>query len=271
MNVFLLTLLSLLFPLSAMADAGTSGFARALEAEGELASARLEWQRLARQVDPQAPLREEALYRVAALSALQGNTRQALQDFERFGAAFPASGRIPDALYHMMVLGDRLKPNGGAPFAERLQQLFPRHPLAAEAAWYGLWQQAQATGRLPDHAQGPRSDALRQHLADMGMRPTSKAVLAAVLGLVPGLGHLVTGDWRTALMSLLMCALIGGAFYSSLRLRAWGLAVFFGFALLTVYAGSVTSAYSAAYRGGFERLHAAMNGWTDLKPQGPAL
>ncbi|MBI1363301.1 MAG: hypothetical protein GC134_04900 [Proteobacteria bacterium] len=271
MKTLFLTLLSFVLALSAHADMGTSSFARALEDEGDLAGARLEWKRMAHEVDPQSPLREEALFRVAVLAAAQGMPQQALQDFERFGAIFPSSNRIPEAMYRMMVLGDTLKPNGGKPFADRLQQLYPRDFYTAEAAWYGLWQQAYQTGALPDQAKGPKTDALRKKLSDMGMRPMSRAIVAAFMGVVPGAGHLLTGDWRTALMSLLMCALLGGAFYNTLRLRAWGLAIFFGFVFLTVYAGSITSAYSSTLRNGHEAIRTAMDSWSDLKPKEPGL
>lgn len=261
----------LLTPLAAEADLGTSSFARSLEQEGDYAAARLEWKRLAHNVAPNSPLREEALFRSAVLAAHLDMPAQALQDFERFGSLFGGSTRIPDALYRMMWLADAQQTNGSKPFADRLAQLYPRHPLTAEAAWYGIWQQTARTGNVPPSAKGPKTSTLQKRLAELGAAPTGKSILAAVLGIIPGAGHLVVGDWRTALMSLLMCSLMGAAFYSCLRLKAWGLSAFFGFVFLTVYIGSITSAYSSTLRHEHEKIRTAMAGWADLAPQRPNL
>ena len=235
-------------------------FARSLEATGDVSSALLEWRRLAY---TRPDVAEEAQLKVATLLAQQGRADDALTAFEAFGAGFPASPHIPVALATMARLADSVRPNGGAPFRERLDTLFPTHEATREAHWAAHWD-ALAQGR-PIPSTDPRAPLLADRLAQAA--PGVPAAAAAAANLVPGLGHLLLGDWRTALTAFVLVGLLAWATASVARAHLWGLAELLGFVTLTTYAGGVFSAYSLALREAREARLATLTRATDLAPK----
>lgn len=248
----------------------TAAFAQHLEAEGHLTEALLEWRRLAYAASDKAT-QAQALYAVARTLFTLERYEESLQAFERFGAVFGAtqtSSLQALSLYYMTVAAEHLRPAAENPFLQRLQQQYADEPHTANAAYWVAWQRALKTGEVPagisaDSRLNELKNRLDSLYASIELEP-ERAALAAIM---PGMGHLMAGDTRTAMMALLVNLLFLWGLVHALRRRDWAYAVVFVLILGVTYPGSIFSAYSLAQRDVYEARHHAMQQvWLDLKP-----
>ena len=96
--------------------------------------------------------------------------------------------------------------------------------------------------------------------------PSKSPVLAGVLGLVPGLGHLYLGDPGTAVSALVWNGVFGWALYEAVAAKSWSLAVVLGMFEAMWYGGSIVGSISGAHR--FNR-DARVNAMEELEKIAP--
>ncbi len=126
--------------------------------------------------------------------------------------------------------------------------------------------QDAAAARAFEAARGPGAvgqgaTRLVAVLPQLAHLPSKSPVLAGLLGVVPGLGHLYLGDPATALSAFVWNGVFGWALYDAVRARSWSLAVVLALFESMWYGGSIVGAISGAHR--FNR-DARLNAMEDL-------
>ena len=91
--------------------------------------------------------------------------------------------------------------------------------------------------------------------------------VGGLLGLVPGLGYAYSGEWGSALRSIVLNGLFGWAMYECADHDEWGLFAVTTFFELTWYTGSIYGGVDAAHRYNRERLEDAAR---DIRGDAPA-
>lgn len=198
----------------------------------------------------------KAWWHVGMLHLEQKEYEKALLALQDFGQEAADKDKIDEAMYWMAYAS--LKQNRSADaqvYLERLQS--QKSPWGAKLKDLIAWEKAKK-GDTPTG-----SEQLDARLAKV--RDFSPYV-AAVLNFIPGAGYLYLTDWRTALMSFFLVMLMVWGVYFTLKQKAWGATVVFGFVLSSIYMGQIFGAYSLAKRENLELKQAAMSVWHDLKP-----
>lgn len=113
-----------------------------------------------------------------------------------------------------------------------------------------------------DGAVGQGAGRLLRVLPQLEQLPSRSPTVAAVLGLVPGLGHLYIGEVGTAASALAWNGLFGWALYDAVREKRWSFAVVLGMFESMWYGGSIVGAMGGAHR--FNR-DARVNALEDLE------
>lgn len=242
-------------------------FVRKLEKSGEYESAILEWQRVYHNTSNKH-LRQQALWRVARLEEMLGNKEKAYHAYENYGAAFPKSTYIPEALYRMGMLAEAEQNGGSKDFRMRLEINFPDNTWRDALDYAYAWKQAQ-NGRYIPESDNEKITELRTRLQELQVKNTYTILGSTSFSMVPGLGHFFLKDWRTGLMAFVLNSLFFWALVHALRKRDWPYALVFGLVFGILYTGTFFSARSLAEREMMEERLNAMNSWQHLHPKEP--
>jgi len=109
-------------------------------------------------------------------------------------------------------------------------------------------------------AAGPGDlDAAREALARYGDGRDKKPWLGGVLGMVPGLGYVYSGEYANALRSLILNGLFMWGMVETADEDQWGVFAVLTFAEFTWYSGSIYGGIDAAHRHNRRRLDRAVN------------
>lgn len=241
-------------------------FARKLEKMGNLNGAITEWQRAA-YLSSDPVVQEQAAFKVAQLHRQQGSYDKALDAYQSFGAQFPQSVKIPQALYELSVMTLGRDPALSKAFTQRLQKNYPNTQWSTAATYQQAWQQAQQ-GHPLLNVQSEQGKQLAKRLNELPQINKQRAVLFSI---IPGAGHAFLGDTQTAAMAFGFNILFLAAFVYALRQRHYPYAVVWGLIFAILYSGTFFSTRSLAEREIKEARLAAMDSWEDLKPSKPQL
>lgn len=113
------------------------------------------------------------------------------------------------------------------------------------------------------------TDAARAALDEYAQGSDKSLIVGGLLGLVPGLGYAYSGEYASAVRSLLMNALCIWGIVEFAEREQWAGVAVVGFAGLTFYSGSVYGGVDAAYRYNQRRLKRAtlaIEGRTRFEP-----
>jgi len=256
--------------LGALAVAENTGvadptFPDQLEDRGELYNAALEWQRLAH--SSIGAERALALFRLGRVYQRLEEHQLALRTFEQFGLEFAQSPLIPEALYWMSRSAAATDEAAAYELAQRAVQLFPQDEWTQALTYRLAWDAALAGQMLPAGA-GEQLAELRDFMHQQG-NGKLRAWFAGGLSVVPGLGHLSLGDWRTALTALLINGLFLWALVYALHQRHWPYAAVFGLVVAILWSGTIFSAHSLALREAREARLLALAQASELHPKIP--
>jgi hypothetical protein len=204
-----------------------TGYPAWLEQQGNLPAALMAWQKLA--YDTSGAERGWALLQVAHLQTqlqqfpLAAQTLSNLRNDAQLNAF--TTPRTAELVYRQLWV---------TPLAEQgpLQatvQTLPAGPWRDATLLLQAWQRVQAGGRVPatPQATSPLPEWLvtvPQTLQRMTTLAEQNAMLAAMLSVLPGLGHLWLQAWVAGALSLLAWALFGWAFMSACRHRHYAYA-----------------------------------------------
>jgi hypothetical protein len=274
-------LFSTLWKTAAMAAALTAGAVRAeapgrlaleLAGEGRREAAAIEFRRLALAAgDAETAGR---WYWLAAQEYAQGRDWEAsnrmldrAEDAAPFALAAPVAWRRaenalgqrdwPAAAFHF----DSLRLKGGA---DDWREFSARGAAAARLRENNLPAARAALAAAPGDPAEARA-ALEGYAGRRNKRPW----LGGVLGLVPGLGYVYSGEYANAARSLILNSLFIWAMVETAEDDEWGLFAVVTFAEFTWYSGSIYGGMDAAHRHNQRRLDAAadaVRGGRRLRP-----
>ncbi len=240
-------------------------FPNQLEDRGELYSAALEWQRLAH--SSSGLERAQALFRLARLYQRLGEHQLAMESFQQFGMEFGSSPLVPEALYWMSRSAAKTDPAAAFELVQRASQLFPQDSWTQALQYRLAWDAAIAGHRIPA-TENASVTTLRNFVQQQGDGKL-RATISGFASLIPGLGHLLLQDWRTALTAFLINGLFIWALAYAWQQRHWPYAAVFGLVVAILWSGTMFSAYSLALREAREARLIALTINTQLHPQLP--
>lgn len=242
-------------------------FAEELRDSGDFSRAATEYRRYVSYAERRGfasfPHHEQALYAYAVCLEDSGETDRALRAYADFGAAYPASGLIADALLRVGAIYER----GGDPVEaeKRYGQLIDLYPagLSADLArlrlariFVGAGRDTEAMeilARVGSAEQSNNAAAVEQSLAartNEEKSPLAAGVFSAVL---PGAGHAYVGRPRDALFAFLSNGLLIAAAVESFDEGADFLGGVLTLVELGWYSGTIHGAVSLAHRYNMER------------------
>jgi hypothetical protein len=223
-----------------------NSFASKLERSGQLESALLEWLRVYHN-GGNSSRKELASFKAGEINCKLQRYNQCLESFKSFGAEYPKSTKIPEALYMMSVAADQAYAEKGHAFRERLIATYAESDWA-EKAWYLFaWKNAEKGKTTLAHG-FDSIKKLNKNVQDFNKIHADTPRLAGSFAAIPGVGHIYLGDMRTGLMAIIHIMLFGYAVLYAVRRKHWPYAVIFGLVLGILYVGSIFSAYSLAKR-----------------------
>lgn len=246
-------------------------FPKSLEKEGDLNSALLEWKRIAHTATLDGDV-ERARFNIARLSYVLGDMESSAIFFEEFGKTYPKSPFIPDALYYMSRIWDKLDPpQGGKVFRARLLADHVDSPYTEKAYYHYLWSRALEGDDLAIIEHLPsipsaRGIELAERLKAYPVEKNEHVWMATGLAAIPGMGHAYLKDKYSAATACIVGLILLSAMFYSLKYRLWSFTLFFALIGLTFYAGTIFSAHSLALRGLLEMRIDAMRSWQTLHP-----
>lgn len=245
----------------------TYGFAQALLEEGDHYRAITEYKRYL-YLDPHGD-RVDSARMAIGLAYLRGGQAEAAAAHYRSVAAQVNEALRPDAelqaAYAWYVGADPTRA-----FAE-LQTWLDRHQALsgnrARATYLLGWSELEL-GRDLDAARRfaslelPGGEGLVEAVQRFDQLPQKSPVLAGILSIIPGAGHVYIGQPMIGLTALLWNGLFGYALYEAITQRQIGLSIALGMFELLWYGGSVFGAVSGAMK--FNR-DARRNALDDLR------
>ena len=264
--VLSLTIVVLLLPLGYDARAGESpALADRLSVEKDHAGAAVEYRRLAHASD--LPTSRAAWHWAAALEYWRdGDNERAVLMLDKAesidaGIAIPtlllrgetalADGNFEQAIFYWQGF----RAATPSPDAHR----YATRNLAAALVAAGNAGQAYADLRTGDgsHAGGLR--AIEEYRRGRDKSP----MIGGLLGIIPGLGHIYSGEYGNAVRSMLLNGIfIAGMLYTADD-EQWGAFAVVSFFELTWYSGSIYGGIDAAQRYNMERREACMGAIRD--------
>jgi tetratricopeptide (TPR) repeat protein len=230
------------------------GFARALHAEGDYYRAIGEYKRFL-YLYPDSPVADEARLGIGRAYVHGGQGEAAEEHFRSLEALAPewrtralleigwaryTGGRSETAI---LSLNAFLREQGARQGADVDRA---RYLLGWALLSQGNGEQAAAAFAAisPFPQQGPLTEAARS----WGALPRKSPLLAGVLSLVPGAGHVYLGQPAVGLAALAWNGLFSYALYESIRADQVGVAVLLGALELLWYSGTVFGAVSGAHK-----------------------
>ncbi len=230
------------------------GFARALLAEGDYYRAIGEYKRFL-YLSPDSPAAEEARLSIGRAYVYGGQAEAAEDYFLSLAKLSPAwTSRVqleigwaryvdgrPEAAALALQAFLRAQGAGRGDDVDRARYLLGWALLSAGEAEAAAQSFATVS---PFAGQGPLTEAAR----NWGALPRKSPVLAGVLSVIPGAGHLYIGEPVTALGALAWNGLFSLALYESIRREQVGIAVLLGALELLWYSGTIFGAVSGAQK-----------------------
>jgi len=168
------------------------------------------------------------------------------------------------------------RPETAAARAAEAAEAFDPDPRTREAKYVEGWAllesgrdaEAAAAFRAARGAgiTGENANRLLLVLPQLEHLPSRSPVLAGLLGVVPGAGHLYVGEYTAALSALVWNGIFGWAIWEAVDRRFWSIAAVLGIFETMWYGGSIVGAVSGAHR--FNR-DARLNAMDDLERIAP--
>ena len=157
------------------------------------------------------------------------------------------AGDFPAAAFHFDSL--RLQADG-----DPMRDFAARGAAAAHLREGDAAAARRALEQAPGGA-GPAREALDRYAAGRGKKPW----VGGVLGLVPGLGYVYSGEYANAARSLILNGLFIWGMAEAAEEDLWGVFAVVTFGELTWYSGSIYGGVDAAHRYNARRLDAAVS------------
>jgi hypothetical protein len=251
--------------------------ARDIAADNQHAQAAVEYRRLAMQSEQQTE--QGALYWMAGYEYLQGerymqadrmlrNVEDATSDLEAEvyllrSQSSQARHRLREAAFYLEHLNTAEQP-------KPLRMLAAKRLAAVQMA-----QQDTAGARsVLREAQGPQLDDALSAIAAYEAGHDKRPLVGGLLGMIPGLGYAYSGEYASAMRSLMLNALCIWGLVEFAEEDQWGGVAVVGFAEITFYSGSIYGGADAAARYNERRLQEAtrvIEGNTTARPDLKAL
>ena len=251
---------------------GPARLALDLSAEGRHEAAAIEFRRLAL-ADPVATNAVGWFWLAAHEYAQEGAWEQSNRMLDRAEDAAPLALPIPVAWRRAEnALGERDWTSAAFHFdslrlkadADDLREFAARGAAAARLREKNLADARQALAVAPGDVAAARQ-ALDRYATGRDKRPW----LGGVLGLVPGLGYVYSGEYANAARSLILNSLFLWGMVETATDDQWGVFAVLTFAEFTWYSGSIYGGIDAAHRFNQRRLDGAVThvrGETRLLP-----
>ncbi len=157
------------------------------------------------------------------------------------------AGDFSAAAFHFDSL--RLQADG-----DRMREVAARGAAAAHLREGDAAAARRALEQAPGGA-GPAREALDRYAAGRGKKPW----VGGVLGLVPGLGYVYSGEYANAARSLILNSLFIWGMVEAAEEDLWGVFAVVTFGELTWYTGSIYGGVDAAHRHNARRLDDAVS------------
>jgi hypothetical protein len=141
-------------------------------------------------------------------------------------------------------------------------------PWSEAALYQAVWRQAQA-GPVRETYGLYRAGLLQQRLRETDHMLAQRAATAAVLGMVPGLGHAYLGHAASAAGLLAIWSLCGWLFLWCWRRRWWPFMVLWALPLGLLWGTSPGMAGTVADQDNAKLRRQLLAGWRDLQPVEP--
>ena len=243
-----------------------TSFPASLEDRGDLASALLEWQRIAHKSF--GAERELALTNATRLSIALERPQVANALLTELLTQNPASKYAPEALYHLATGPDTM---AAAQAFGQLQNIFPQNPWTEAAQMNEVWQQAHRAGKVVNTYNLPKAEDLRKRLRTMYAAEQARIGLAGAMGVImPGLGHMYAGNMPQGVAVLIIWCLFTLAFLSACRHRHYAYSFLFVIPAAALWLTGPVVAMELAKDQRDKKIEASLAKWDDLRPVIPS-
>lgn len=242
-----------------------TSFPASLEDRGDLASALLEWQRIAHKAYGEE--REEALTNAVRLSIALQRPQLAGSLLAELLTENPATPYAPQALYHLATGTDSM---AAAQALGQLQTIFPHSPYTQAAQMNDVWQQAETSGKVLNTFNLPQAETLKKRLATLRNAEQARIGLAGAMGVImPGLGHMYAGYMAQGVAVLIIWCLFTLAFLSACRHRHYAYSFLFVIPAAALWLTGPVVAMELAKDQREKKIETSLKKWHDLRPVVP--
>ena len=246
--------------------------ARDIAADNQHAQAAVEYRRLAMQTE--RPAEQGALYWMAGYEYVQAE--RYMQADRMLRNVEDAAPELESEVYLLRSQSSqaRRRLREAAFYLEHLNtpgQPAPLRLLAAKrlAAVQMAQQDTDGARKILRDAQGPQLDEALNAIAVYEAGRDKRPLVGGLLGIIPGLGYAYSGEYASALRSLMLNALCIWGVVEFAEEDQWAGVAVVGFAEITFYSGSIYGGADAAARYNERRLQAAtrvIDGNTRITP-----
>ncbi len=242
-----------------------TSFPTSLEDRGDLASALLEWQRIAHKAF--GAEREMALTNATRLSIALERPQVANALLTELLTQNPSSPYAPEALYHLATGTDTM---AAAQAFGQLQTVFPHNPWTEAAQMNEVWQQAERSGKIVNTYGLQKAEDLKKRISVLRAAEQARIGLAGAMGvLMPGLGHMYAGNMPQGIAVLIIWCLFTLAFLSACRHRHYAYSFLFVIPAAALWVTGPVVAMELAKDQTEKKIEASLKKWSDLRPVVP--
>lgn len=239
-----------------------TSFPASLEERGDLASALLEWQRIAHKAFGEE--RELALTNATRLSIALERPQVASALLKELLTQNPASHYAPEVLYHLATGPDTM---AAAQAFGQLQTIFPHNPWTEAAQMNEVWQQAERSGKIVNTYGLPKAEDLKKRIMTLRAAEQARIGLAGAMGvLMPGLGHMYAGNMPQGIAVLIIWCLFTLAFLSACRHRHYAYSFLFIIPAAALWMTGPVVAMELAKDQARKKVEISLQKWNDLRP-----
>jgi hypothetical protein len=239
-----------------------TSFPASLEDRGDLASALLEWQRIAHKAFGEE--REMALTHATRLSIALERPQVANALLAELLDQNPSSQYAPEALYHLATGTDTM---AAAQAFGQLQTQFAGNPWTEAAQMNEVWQQAERSGKVVNTYGLPKAEDLKKRISIIKKTEQARIGLAGAMGvLMPGLGHMYAGNMPQGIAVLIIWCLFTLAFLSACRHRHYAYSFLFVIPAAALWVTGPVVAMELAKEQAQKKIETNLAKWSDLRP-----
>lgn len=244
-----------------------TGFAEAMEAAEDWASALYAWQQVAH--DTPVWAQAEALHHIARAQQNLGYTHAAAQTYRRLLDAATSDDARAEVYFYLMQLADATEQPRVVTEVLALQTQTTAGKAWKNAALYhSVWAEAQA-GAVTTTYELPKALELQARVKAMDADLSRRAAVAGRFGVLPGLGHAYLGRPQSAAAMLPVWALFGWAMLFAFRRRQWPYGFIWALAFFAIWVSGPAQARKLAETMNADTRMAALNSWEDVMPAAP--